>query len=121
MGESYAPGTVVRTTAAYQAQYDDPIVFRAGDRISIGENDTQWPAWAWCVGEDGRAGWVPELYVDRASGQALHDYDAHELTVAAGEELLVELFEGGWYLVSGAQGRRGWVPAEHLALATRLT
>ena len=44
---------------------------------------------------------------------ARRDYDARELTVAAGER--VECLEtvGGWHLCRAADGRVGWVPVSH--------
>jgi hypothetical protein len=42
------------------------------------------------------------------------DYDATELTVRAGEELMVMVEESGWLWCANRTGQRGWVPANHV-------
>jgi hypothetical protein len=100
-------------TQAYQALYPDPIAFAKGDLLTVGERDSEWPSFIWCVGPDGRAGWtldhVFEL-IGPGQGRAIADYDARELSVAVGEPVIVEQSAGGWHWVANARGERGWVP-----------
>ena len=101
----------VRITTAYLPQYSDPIQVRAGERVTIGDADPQFPGWKWCRARDGREGWVPaELIANDAAGVMLQDYSAQELAVASGEEVRVEDRRHGWLLVRNDRGERGWIP-----------
>jgi hypothetical protein len=42
------------------------------------------------------------------------DYDATELSVEVGEKLTMGEEESGWAWCTNREGRRGWVPLEHL-------
>ena len=115
----WQPGQRARVTRAYTAQYADPIAFRAGDRLIVGANDTEWPAFVCCTGPDGRSGWTPDRLIerDRAGGVARADYSALELTVVAGETVTILEEEGGWIRVTNSAGATGWVPVEHFSPA----
>lgn len=108
---------VARVIKGYVAQYADPIAFRAGDLLSVGQNDTEWPTFVWCVGPDGRSGWTPERMIERDGdkGIALCDYSAMELTVAEGEIVTVLEAEGGWLRVRNSADETGWAPDDCFA------
>jgi hypothetical protein len=53
----------VCAVAAHKASYEDPIDVRRGDRVLVGRRDDGFPGWAWCIGPDGREGWMPEVYL----------------------------------------------------------
>ena len=120
-------GRVVRVIEAYEASRKDPIVVREGERVLVGRRDVEYPGWAWCTGPDGREGWTPERFLCGSDGGALMpgyqgkavaavDYDAHELTVEPGDELVVIGETDGWLLGErGGDGGRGWVPAAAVA------
>ena len=78
----------------------------------------QWRGWLWCVPADGPSGWVPSAFVrrDGASGVALRDYDASELTVKPGDVLEALEEESGWLRCLAADGAVGWVPLECVEL-----
>lgn len=105
------------TTAPYTAAYPDPLKVRAGDCLTIGQRDPDYPGWVWCTSKSAKSGWVPENYLAIEGDQGLmrHDYDATELTVAAGE--MVELLgsESGWGLCRTAEGHIGWLPLSILS------
>jgi hypothetical protein len=129
----------------HTASHTDPIAVRAGDAVTVGRRDTTWPEYVWCTGPDGREGWVPEAFLEPAGddgavepgtagggtvepgsggGDATlrrvrRDYDARELDVAPGDVVLAGEEAGGWYWCEAADGRRGWVPAECLAMLER--
>jgi uncharacterized protein YcsI (UPF0317 family) len=106
-----------RVTSSYTATYPDPIVMRAGDPLTVGAFDVDWPAFVWCIAADGRSGWVPDRMIARGEGDqgtALADYSAAELTIAADEIVTIEAEEGGWMWVTDREGRSGWVPEGHL-------
>jgi SH3-like domain-containing protein len=101
----------------YVAQYPNPIAGLAGQRLSIQRQDEEYPGWWWCQGPDGREGWIPEtcLRIDGADAVLLCDYDAHELSARAGEELEVHEQLLGWARATNARGQAGWLPASCLA------
>jgi uncharacterized protein YgiM (DUF1202 family) len=109
---------VCRAISEYRAGYPDPISISAGQELAVGEKQSEWPGWLWCIDRDGKSGWVPEVYVERqdAVAVALCDYDAVELSVHAGEELILGTEESGWFWCTNRTGQSGWVPVEHLDL-----
>ncbi len=102
----------------YQAQYPDPITMRADEPITPGRRDPEWPGWVWCTDIRGKSGWVPESYIDQqgGAGRALKDYSAVELTVNAGEELVLGTLESGWYWATNSAHESGWVPERIIAI-----
>ena len=131
------PHGKVRVTRPYQIQYPDPLRVAAGDRVSVGNQQREFPGWKWCKAVDGRAGWVPvELLLDDSAdasattGSAaaataavstapeailLRDYSAAELAVQPGEEVMIEDARHGWLLVRNARGEGGWIPQSHIS------
>ncbi len=101
----------------YRTQYIRPIRFARGDIVTLGERDTQWPAFAWTTTADGNAGWAPYDWLrplGDGTAEALRDYSAQELDADAGDELTLHQELGGWWWAEHRDGRCGWVPAEHL-------
>jgi hypothetical protein len=110
------PPAKARVVQDYHASDPDPLVITAGEELRVGKNDSRWPAFVRCTNRAGKAGWVPEIFIVRRgeSGVARDDYSAVELTVSAGDQLTVAHEVGGWYWVTGQNGRSGWVPVEHV-------
>jgi SH3-like domain-containing protein len=83
--------------------------------------DAEYPDWVWCVGPDGREGWVPleRLRMNGDDAVLVADYDARELSVSADEDVVVHEEIGGWARVSNAEGQTGWVRGDCLAGAGR--
>ena len=106
-----------RVIAGYEAAYPDPLIIRAGERLTVGDRKTTWEGWLWCTNHDGQSRWVPGIYVQRQgnTGLALCDYDATELTVHAGEELVADQEAADWLWCTNQQGQSGWVPIANLA------
>ena len=94
------------------------MVGRAGELLRAERADDEWPGWIWCVNDSGVGSWVPEPYLERDGElvQLVVDYDATELTVAAGDRLTLELEVNGWWWVRDDVGKQGWVPAQKMAL-----
>jgi uncharacterized protein YgiM (DUF1202 family) len=90
-----------------------------GERVNVGERDTQWPAFA-LVTSAGGEGWVPVRYLSAGAGEAVvvTAYDTTELATEAGDalEVLEEDAIGGWLRCRAGDGREGWVPAETVKL-----
>lgn len=100
-------------TEGWDATYSEPIVLREGDAVVVGRRDAEWPGFVWCDAEAGRAGWVPAAFLDTPDAEtanAIREYSARELTVAAGE--LVDVLEStaGWSWCCSSGGSTGWLP-----------
>ena len=109
------PPRKVRITREHKPQYSDPIRVAAGETVSVGREDDEFPGWNWCKASDGREGWVPVelLSTEEPEATVLQGYSALELPVSPGEEVLIEGFMHDWFFVRNSQGERGWIPASH--------
>jgi uncharacterized protein YgiM (DUF1202 family) len=103
-----------RVIAPHRSEFTDPLVFRAGEPLRVTDKETEWQGWVWCTSRAGKSGWAPEAYVrrDGDAGLALVDYDATELSVDVGQELLLNTQESGWIWCTDQAGQGGWVPAD---------
>jgi hypothetical protein len=108
-------------TKDYATQYPDPITLAQGETATLDGRAEPWeddPDWIWVWGENarGKSGWIPRplLRIEGSSGVALEGYDAHELSVAAGERVVVQREESGWAWCVADANRSGWVPLRHL-------
>jgi hypothetical protein len=95
-----------------------PIQVEVGDRVRLGQRDSEWPAFAFVTAPKG-SGWVPERHLDRqgASAVVTEAYDTTELPTRRGEELEVlhEDLASGWLWCRAKNGREGWVPERTLS------
>ena len=106
-----------RIVRDYRTQYANPIKFAQGELVTLGERDTEWPAFIWTTTADGNAGWASFDWLkplDDGRAEALRGYSAQELDVGAGDEVALHHEIGGWWWCESAEGCFGWVPAEHL-------
>lgn len=115
-----------RVIEAYISPYPDSTIFRKGDVVRIGEestDDPDWKNWIWCEGADDAAAWVPRqyLHIEGHRGTLATDYDARELSVSVGEELLVYDVVNGFGIAKKPNGARGWVPMKVLQHDDRRT
>jgi Variant SH3 domain/SH3 domain len=119
MTEPFRPGTTARASADYKTMHIDPITISAGEELTLGRRDDEWPGWIWCVTRDGKGGWAPERYVEvrgAGVGVARQDYTAVELPLHAGDTLTLHAEESGWYWATNAAGQSGWVPRTHIVI-----
>ena len=106
-----------RIQTAHHSTYPNPITFRAGERVTLGHRDDEYPGWIWTTTGDGNAGWAPEQLFEMApdaAGVAREDYTARELNTVAGELVLPMRELNGWAWVRDLRGDSGWVPLETL-------
>jgi hypothetical protein len=102
---------------AHQIPERRPIQVAVGDRVRVGEADSEWPAFVMVTTGAG-SGWVPERHLDRDGELATVRvaYDTTELPTRAGESL--EALEvdslSGWIWCRSSDGREGWVPEKTL-------
>jgi len=110
--------TTYHAIKSWQVHYSDPIRGAAGDRLTLGRRDDEFPGWVWATAADGRAGWIPEswLCVEGESGRLIRDYTAAELPLEPGNVVSGELVESGWLWATDAGGREGWAPLDCLQL-----
>ena len=105
-----------RVIREYTPQYPNPLSVLAGESVSVGREDDEFPGWKWCRAASGLEGWVPvELLSDASATETavLCDYSSRELAVQPGEEVTVEDSRHEWLLVRNTRGERGWIPASH--------
>jgi len=104
----------LHTTHPHTTTFPNPLKLHSGAKVIVEDRPTTYPGWLWCRAEDGVEGWVPAEILERDGdrGTLRRDYDATELTVAAGETL--ELIEkvAGWAFCRTSSGQVGWVPLE---------
>ena len=100
----------------YHSAYPDPLILKAGEILKVEERKCEYGEWLWCTTREGKSGWVPEPYLKRQgdSGELLYDYDATELTVKAGEEVIAGEKACDWLWCTNNEGKKGWVPEKCL-------
>ena len=108
-------------TKDYAAEFADPITLTRGETAALDGRKSVWednPDWLWVWGENaqGKGGWTPctRLRIEGSQGVALEDYDARELSVAAGERVSAWREACGWAWCVADANRSGWVPLSHL-------
>lgn len=107
-----------RLVRDYRTQYRDPVRFAQGERVLVGERDTQWPEFLWATDAGGRSGWVHQRYLDADHGnvRATRDYTARELDASIGEQVILIEEAGGWWWCEDVSGAQGWLPARDLQI-----
>uniref|UniRef100_UPI003BB7AF64 SH3 domain-containing protein n=2 Tax=unclassified Endozoicomonas TaxID=2644528 RepID=UPI003BB7AF64 len=100
----------------HKSNYPSPISFMAGEVVSIGKYDEEYPGWVWITKTDGNEGWAPVqfLEIDSNKGVATENYNAVELNTYVGETLLIEQELNEWGWAKNSLGSFGWVPLETL-------
>ncbi|WP_234986673.1 SH3 domain-containing protein [Demequina sp. NBRC 110055] len=114
---SAEPSRSVRVLTDHEIPERAPFRIAPGDRVTVGEQDTEWPAFVMVMGLTGE-GWVPSRHLsdERPIATVISAYDTQELPASAGDvlALLADDPESGWSWCRNAAGRGGWVP--HRAL-----
>jgi hypothetical protein len=107
-----------RVTEIHRAPDRPAIRMQAGERVTLGDRDTEWPEFVWTALASGLGGWVPTALFDAERGQAsaLQDYDTKELDADPGDELVLHRELAGWWWAENARGESGWIPTRKLEL-----
>ena len=92
--------------------------------MKVGEEfkeDPDWRNWIWCEGKDNKKAWVPRQYIkiDGVTERFTRFYNAMELSVQVGEELLVNEIINGFGMSTKIDGSKGWVPMKNMKLKTK--
>jgi hypothetical protein len=107
-----------RVVERHRAPDRPAIRVAAGDRVTLGDRDAEWPQFVWTSLASGLGGWVPSALFDAERGQAsaLEDYDTRELDAEPGEDLVLHREYADWWWVENARSECGWIPARKLRL-----
>ena len=107
-----------RVIESYQTPFPNPIKISKGEILNIGKKESEWSGWIWCINGVGEMGWVPESYLEiyETNCKVLQDYDATELSVDVGQELIIKKEEAGWIWATNQQGKSGWVPLKNVQM-----
>ena len=97
-----------RVVQPWTATYTPALRVRAGETVSPGRTDDEFPGWRWVTNADGLGGWVPAEIVKRT--EITEDFDTTELTVQPCDTVEIHVFRLGWCLCEMPDGRAGWVP-----------
>jgi uncharacterized protein YgiM (DUF1202 family) len=110
--------TICLVIEDYESPYTEPLIITKGEILTIGKKESEWSGWIWCTNKFGKSRWVPESYLEiqETTGKAKQDYNATELTVRVGEELIIEKEEAEWYWVTNQRNRSGWVPIKNVKI-----
>jgi len=107
----------LRILRSYATQYHNPIILREGDRVVLGEEETEekWKGWIKAA-HDNISGWIPKQIVHAqpgGTGIITEYYSAKELDVEAGDEVEALKELNGWLWVKHMRtGEEGWIPKE---------
>ena len=114
----YCVSRVVVARSSHEIPERPAIRVEVGDRVTVGERDSEWPAFVFVTTRQG-SGWIPERHLDRqgASATVREGYDTTELPTEEDDELEVlrEDLTSGWLWCRAQSGREGWVPERTLS------
>ena len=63
----------------HRSNYPEPVRFRRGDAVRLGDSDPDFPGWIRATDHEGRTGWAPKALLHLHGTQeavAAADYDA---------------------------------------------
>jgi uncharacterized protein YgiM (DUF1202 family) len=102
--------------ADYTTKFTDPLKLHAGDKVTLGQKDPEYPGWIWCTDTNHKSGWAPVAFIkiDGDTGVMTRDYDAAELSVTVGDTVTILSEESGWYWCKTSRGEIGWLPKENV-------
>lgn len=109
---------ILKVIKNHKSEFQVPLVAKKGEVVEGEERNTDFEGWLWCKNSSGTQGWVPKVYLESTSNsgqfQFIQDYNARELTIEAGKEVIVLDEESGWAWVRTPLGEEGWIPIENL-------
>jgi hypothetical protein len=104
---------------AHQIPGRQPLQLVIGERVEVGQRDTEWPEFVFVTAAHGSG--VPARHLSASAGIAVlkTSYDTTELPTHVGDllEVLAEDNASGWLWCRSGGGREGWVPINTLEAA----
>lgn len=113
------PAPIFTANADYIVIDRSPLVLEPGMRLKVGSTDRVWAGWVGVVAEDGRFTYIPESRIRmEADGSAVvkEKFDATDLSVRQGENIVSLMEVDGWHWARGPRGAEGWLPGYVLDL-----
>ena len=105
---------------AHQTPDRPPLQLVAGERVDVGDRDSEWPEFVFVTASHG-TGWVPARHLSTTFGTAVVRiaYDTTELPTHVGDvlEVVAEDLTSGWLWCRAHDGGEGWVPINTLEAA----
>lgn len=108
MAQSTPDTPRLRVLKPWRATYTPALYVTAGQRVTPGRIDDEYPGWQWVVDAAGHGGWIPAGLV--RGDRITTPFDTTELTVAPGDVLTPLDRCLGWTRCQTQDGRTGWVP-----------
>ena len=109
---------ILKVIKDHKGEFHVPLVAKKGEIVEGQEKETEWKDWLLCRNSSGIHGWVPKTYLESTSEsgrfQFLRDYNAREITIEQGQEVIVLDEESSWAWVRTFLGEEGWIPMENL-------
>lgn len=107
---------------SYERQYLNPIVLDIGDKVLLGNEETEekWKGWIWAESKN-NSGWIPrqiiEFSSDQKSGIISKKYSAQELSVQKYDSVVIIESLNGWVWVKNIlTNEEGWIPSECVSI-----
>jgi hypothetical protein len=109
----FPEGSRARAVSPYARPYPDPFRAPAGTPVVPDPTRrTDIEGWVWAEDPEGRGGWVPLAWLDRAAEpwRLTRAFDALELSVEVGDAVTVHYAESGFVMCTTEAGETGWLP-----------
>lgn len=104
-----------RTVSGHTRSFERAPRVRAGEVVRHIRDEEKHPGWFFGAAPDGVEGYFPirwfDLDPENVTARAIRNYDAMELTIEAGIEVVRLAEESGWLYVRTEDGREGWIPS----------
>ena len=102
----------------HSSEFVTPLVMKTDEILEGEKRETEWEGWIYCRNTAGIFGWVPEPFLKKLPEAkeyvALRDYNAFELPVEVGQDLVILEEVSSWAWVRTTDYQEGWVPLENL-------
>ncbi|MFW9805257.1 MAG: SH3 domain-containing protein [Candidatus Thorarchaeota archaeon] len=109
---------ILKVIKTHTSEFPVPLIATKGDIVEGMERETEFEGWLWCKNSHDVHSWVPKTYLGPTSEsgqfQFLQDYTSQELTIDAGQEVIVLDQESGWAWARTTLGEEGWIPLVNL-------
>jgi hypothetical protein len=98
--------------ADYEERDTNPLHLAAGQEVTTGPADREWPGWIWVGDSSGRNGYVPTEILEPLGEDrwaATEDFDPTVLKVRRGDAITSLKQIHGWHWCQNEAGEQGWV------------
>lgn len=98
--------------ADYEEKDDQALYLTAGQEVTTGPADREWPGWIWVKDSSGRNGYVPAEILEPLGEDRwaiLDNFDPTILKVRRGDSILSLKEIHGWHWCRNDNSAEGWV------------